>query len=220
VKKNHWITLIAGIAIILGIYSIPATSQQAAPAAPSLPYLIAVVDIAQVIKAHPDFQAKQNALQNKVKDAEAKFQVRQEAIAKKQRDIDALGLQPNSPERQRYVDGIANDMAEFEKDAKILQRQFAMENSRIMFDTYKDIKGTIEKYATARGIAQVTDYRDFEVNPDVPETVAEDMDQRLVWYNRNLNITQFILKDLYTARNLPYPPAQTAAPQQPGTVQR
>jgi hypothetical protein len=76
-----------------------------------------------------------------------------------------------------------------------------------MYDTYKDIKATIGNYAAARGIAQVTDYREFEPNPADPQTVAEDMDQRLVWYNKNLNITEVILKDIYAVRKLPYPPA-------------
>jgi Skp family chaperone for outer membrane proteins len=211
VKKKHWITLIVGTAIVLGIYAVPAITQQAAaPPAAQIPNLVAVIDVAQVIKQHPDFIAKQAALQEKVKQADAAFQARQEDIAKKQKTLENPQYRQGTPEHQRLLDDIANDLAEFEKDAKTLQRKFSLENSNIMYETYKDIKGTIGRYATARGIAQVTDFREFEANPAIPETVAEDMDQRLVWYNKDLNITTYILKDIYAARQKPYPP-QTPA---------
>ena len=216
VKKTHWITLTAGIAIVLGIYTVPAITQTQPAAAPSVPYLVAVIDVAQVIKSHPDFVTKQNALQEEVKRAEAEFGDRQKIIANKQKGLE--GLKNNTPEYQKLYEEIANDLAEIEKDAKARQRRFILANSQIMFDTYKEIKGTIEKYASARNIAQVTDFREFEVNPADPNTVAEDMDQRLVWYNKRLNITNYILEDIYAVRgkkwdpNTPLP-AMTGQPQ-------
>ena len=208
-KKNYWITLIAGIAITLGIYAIPGSTQTAPPAA-QLPNLVAVIDVAQVIKAHPDFDRRQKELAEQVKAAEAKFQTRQEAIATKQKNFEAAQLKPGTLEYQQASDAIANDLAEFEKDAKTLQRKFALENSKIMYDTFQDIKATIGRYASVRNIAQVTDYRVFEVNPADPPTVAEDMDQRLVWFNPNLNITSQIIGEIYAARNMPVPSTNPA----------
>jgi Skp family chaperone for outer membrane proteins len=209
-KKNHWITLIVGIALALGIYAIPGiTQQQPQPTAPQLPFRFAIIDVAQVIKLHPEFMQRQQMLQDQVKQAEAVFQQRQEKIAAKQKNLESSNFRPGSVEHQRVVEEIQAEMADFEKDAKVQQRRFALENSKIMYDTYQDIKGTIQQYATARGIAQVTDYRDFEPNPADPQTVAEDMDQRLVWFDNRLDITQTIIGQIYAARNMPVP-AQTA----------
>jgi hypothetical protein len=84
-----------------------------------------------------------------------------------------------------------------------------------MYDTYQDIRAIIGRYAMARGIAQVTDIREFEVNPADPQTVAEEMDQRLVWFNPTLNITQQIIGEVYATHGRTMP-APTAAPgQQP-----
>ena len=210
VKKNHWITLIVGIAIVLGIYAVPAVTQQQQTQQSPMPYLVAVVDVAQLIKQHPDFMQRQSVLQEQVKQAEAVFQKRQEGIASKQKALEASPYKAGSPDHQRQLDEIASDLADFEKDAKAQQRKFALENSRIMYDTYQDIKTTIGRYAESKGIAQVTDYREFEANPADPQTVAEDMDQRLVWYSSRLNITQFIIGQIYAARGLQPPPAQTA----------
>ena len=211
-KKNNWITLTIGIAIVLGIYAVSGIAQQqqqqAAQQAP--PFYVAVIDVAQVIKQHPEFMNRQATLQEEIKRTEATFQTRQETIANKQKGLETSQFKPGTAEYQQMIDTIANEVADFERDARTQQRRFALANSQIMYDTYQDIKTTIGKYATARGIAQVTDYRDFEPNPADPQTVAEDMDQRLVWFNPTLNITRQIIGEVYAARGM-QPPAPTAS---------
>jgi len=221
VKKNHWITLTIGIAIVLGIYAVPALAQQAAaPQAAQRPFQVAVIDVAQVMRLHPIFMAEQAKLKAEIDQAEATFKTRQETIENKRRALDSgTGgtFRPGTPEYQQQFDLIANEMADFERDARTLQRRFALANSKIMYDTYQDIKATIGRVATASGIAQVTDYREFTPDPADPQSVAEDMDQRLVWFSPSLNITQAIIREVYVARGMQPPAQQVATPpgQQP-----
>jgi len=206
VKKNHWFVLTIGIAIVLGIYAVPAITQQAAaPQASQTPFYVAVIDVAQVMRMHPHFMEEQGKLKAQIDQAEAVFKQRQEGIEGKRRALEGGTFRPGTQEYQQQFDIIANEMADFERDARTLQRRFALANSQIMFDTYQDIKKTIGAYATARGIAQVTDYREFTPDPAIPETVAEDMDQRLVWFNPTLNLTKHIIGEVYAARGLPMP---------------
>jgi len=222
VKKNHRITLTISIAIVLGMFAVPGIAQQQPAAQQATPFYVAVIDVAQVIRKHPEFMSKQTALQEEIKQAEKTFQTRQEAIANKQKNLESSQFKPGSPEYQQMIDNIANEVADFEKDARAQQRRFALANSKIMYDTYQDIKTTIGRYASARGIAQVTDYREFEPNPADPQTVAEDMDQRLVWYNPALNITRAIIGEVYAARGLQVPPdtPAVATPSNPGLQTR
>jgi Skp family chaperone for outer membrane proteins len=217
-KKVKTTRSIIGVVIALGLFTVPAIAQQTAQQAPALPTVVAVVDVAQLIKQHPDFQARQKVLQEQVKQAEATFQVRQQGIANKQKGLESSNYKAGSPEHQRLLDEIAGDVADFDKDAKAQQRRFALENSKIMYDTYQDIKATIARFAAAHNIAQVTDYREFEPNPADPQTVAEDMDQKLVWFNASLNITNHIIRLVYTSRNLPLPTPTGAAASPAGTA--
>ena len=210
-KKNHWITLTIGIAIVLGTYVVPAIAQTQPAAqqaqAPS-PTIVAVMDVAQVIKLHPLFMEAQANLKREIDQAEADFKIRQDAIASKQKALEASPHKPGTQEYNRALEEITNNIADFERDARNQQRKFALANSQIMYDTYKDIKKVINTFAIANGIAQVTDYREFEPNPANPQEVAEDMDQRLVWFNPGLNITEHIIRSVYAARGL-QPPART-----------
>jgi Skp family chaperone for outer membrane proteins len=204
---------ILSLGLVLAFTSAVCAQQATAPAAPAVPTRVAVVDVAQLIKAHPDFKAKQEALQAQVKDAEGRFQARQKGIQDKQKALEGSNAKPGTQEHQKMLDEIASDLADFEKDAKQQQRKFALENSRIMYETYQDIKKVIKVYAQERAIAQVTDFRAFEPNPAEPQSVAEDMDQKLVWFDERLDITKFIIRSLYAARNLPVPAQTATAPQ-------
>jgi len=213
VKNKHWTTFIAGIALVLGICALPGITQQqpAAQQSEPIPYLVAVVDVAQVLNAHPDYIREQENLKRQATEAEATFEKRREAIANKKKNLDASPYKSGSPEHQRILDEIANDVADYEKDMKAQQRKFILANSQIVYNTYKNIKDTIGRIAKSAGIAQVTDYREFEPNPAEPQSVIEDMDQRLVWFNSRLNITESVIQQLYKDRNLQVPASITSA---------
>ena len=208
VKQTRWTILFVGLCVAFGFVS------QAA--AQGLPQFVAVVDVAQLIKEHPEFAAKQKQLQAVVQGEETKFRARQQQIANKEKALAEGTHKAGTAEHQRQMEEIANDYADFEKDAKAMQRRFALENSKIMYDTYKDIKNTIGKFCTARRIAQVTDYRMFEANPLDPQTVAEDMDQKVVWFDPQLNVTELVIEEMYKARNMQRPPKTEVAAPQPG----
>ncbi len=197
-KHNRWTVLVASLVAVCFF-----ASQAAAQ---GLPNFVAVVDVAQLIKRHPEFKAKQDALQGEMLSKEAYFKKKQEDIATKEKSLATAGLKQGSPEFQKAADEIQSDYTDFEKEAKAEQRRFALKNSQIMYDTYKDIKAEIGKFATARKIAQVTDFRMFEPDPAIPQTVAEDMDQKLVWYDPQLDITELVLKQMCDARGVPVPP--------------
>ena len=222
-KHNRWTVFVASFVAVCLV-----ASQTAAQ---GLPNLVAVVDVAQLIKRHPEFKGKQDILQNEMLAKEAYFKEKQEKIAAKERGFAAQNFKPGSPEFQKATDEIQNDFAEFEREAKAEQRRFALKNSQIMYDTYKDIKTEIGKFAKAKGIAQVTDFREFDPDPAIPQTVAEDMDQKLVWFDPQLNITEHILLQMCTARGVPVPPKDApgntpaaqrtaAAPAQPAPAQQ
>ena len=203
--------LSVGLALALGIYAIPGITQQAPPQQAALPYQVAVVDLAQIIRAHPDFRSKREALEQEFERIMQGMQAEHTAIEQARRALDATGPRAGTLEHQQAFEQLASRAAQFEASLRAQQRRFALRESQLMYDTHKDIKEMIGRVATAGNIAQVTDFRYFEVDPTIPETVAEDMDQRLVWYNPRLNITNSVIQNIYHARNIQIPEAIQAA---------
>ncbi|MGL4943681.1 MAG: OmpH family outer membrane protein [Thermoguttaceae bacterium] len=212
-----WSVLVASVVLVsisgaTAVAQPPAAAPAAAPAA--LPSLVAVVDLAQLIQNHPDFKGKMEALQNEFRTKEAAFQQRQQEVETKANELKNSVFKPGTPEYLKASDEIASMMGALEADAKKTQREIAIRNSNILFETFQDIKREIAAFANAKGIAQVTDYRQFEVNPNDPQAVSDDMEQKLVWFNSSLEITDVILRQMYQRRGKQYTAAApTAAPQ-------
>ncbi|GHT23479.1 hypothetical protein FACS189419_07480 [Planctomycetales bacterium] len=212
---------IFSLALVLALVTSASAQQQRAAqqAEKPLPTLVAVVDLAELVKAHPEFKSKQEALQAQVAAAQNNFKTRGQQIQERSKKLQGTGsgFVAGSPEHQKLLDEVSNEAAEYEKDMKQMERKFALANSRIMYDTYKDIKASLEAFCTERNIAQVTDVRKFEPDPAIPQTVAEDMDQKLVWFNSRLDITQLVIRHMYAARNQTPPAAAQAANPQSAT---
>lgn len=200
VKQTRWTILFVGLCVAFGFIS-QANAQ-------GLPQFVAVVDVAQLIKEHPEFTAKQKNLQAIVQAEETKFRARQQQIVDKEKALANGPHKAGTKAHQDLMEEIASDYADFDKDAKAMQRKFALENSRIMYETYKDIKQVLGQFCQARRIAQVTDYRMFVPSPHEPQSVMEDMEQKLVWFNVSLDITPYIVDQIYQRRG------QAAAPKE------
>ncbi len=199
VKKTCWTILFVALCFTIGglVSQVGSQNQAAAP-----PQFVAVVDVAELIKAHPDFKAKTTALQTRMKAEEEGLRTQQKAIADKELALQNAGLTVGTPEHTKQLEAIQNEAIEFEKVFKSKQRAFALENSQILFDTYQDIKREIGAFAGARRIAQVTDIRMFVPTPGEPQAVMEDMEQKLVWFDVQLDITENIVHNIYQRRNL------------------
>ncbi len=198
-KKTCWTILFVALCFTIGGLVSQVGSQNQAG---GVPQFIAVVDVAELIKAHPDFKAKTTALQERMKIEEGTLRDQQKIIEQKELKFQQSSLKPNTPEHTRELEALQNEAIEFEKVFKSKQRAFALENSQILFDTYQDIKREIGAYAEPRRIAQVTDYRMFVPSPLEPQSVMEDMEQKLVWFNVQLDITEYIVDVIYQRRNL------------------
>lgn len=204
-KKTCWTILFVALCFTIGGLVSQVGSQN--PAA-GVPQFVAVVDVAELIKAHPEFKVKTKNLQDRMKAEEEGLRVKQAEIEKKELALQNSNYKPGTAEHTRQLEAIQNEYIEFEKVFKSKQRAFAMENSEILFDTYQDIKREIGAYADQRRIAQVTDYRMFVPSPHEPQSVMEDMEQKLVWFNVSLDITPYIVDQIYQRRG------QAAAPKE------
>ncbi|MDR1289921.1 MAG: OmpH family outer membrane protein [Planctomycetaceae bacterium] len=205
VKRTNWIPLVVVLVLgFAGVVSSVANAQTGAAAAQPQPrpYQVAVVDIAQLIKNHPDFTAKQEELQKFAKNKEVEFEARKQKIQEREQTLSGLKLTPGTPDHDRAVAEITTLVTDLDKDVKIAQRKVMTENSIILHNVYKEIRDEIGVVAKAGRIAQVMDYRPIEATPADQNSVAAMLEQSLIWHDDNLDISQYIVQRLYQKRQI------------------
>ncbi|MDR2643057.1 MAG: hypothetical protein LBC74_09710, partial [Planctomycetaceae bacterium] len=72
-KRTNWIPLVVGVMMLgfAGFVTAVVSAQNTSASATPRPYQVAIVDIAQLIKNHPGFIAKQKELQDYAKTKES-----------------------------------------------------------------------------------------------------------------------------------------------------
>jgi Skp family chaperone for outer membrane proteins len=183
-------------------YIAAVVSAQSSASAPPRPYQVAVVDIAQLIKNHPGFIAKQKDLQEFAKSKESEFNTRKMELVEREKTLTSLKLTPGTPDYDKAMEEVTSKVALLDKDVKIAQRKLMTENSIILHEVYKEIRDEIGLVAKQAQIAQVMDYRTIDANPADPNAVATMLEQNLIWYDDNLDISQAIANRLYAKRKL------------------
>lgn len=209
VKRTNWIPLVvvlvlgfAGVVTSVASAQTGATTATAAAQPQPRPYQVAVVDIAQLIKNHPEFIAKQEELQKFAKSKEVEFEARKQAIADREKTLTGLKLTPGTPDHDKAVAEITTLVTDLDKDVKIAQRKVMTENSIILYNVYKEIREEIGVVAKAGRIAQVMDYRPIEATAADQNSVAAMLEQSLIWHDDNLDISQYIVNRLYQKRQI------------------
>jgi Skp family chaperone for outer membrane proteins len=203
VKKTNWIPLVV-VALTFGLagYITTIACAQTASAPQQRPYQVAIVDIAQLIKNHPTFVAKQKELKKFADEKETEFNARKASIQDREKSLNELKLTPGTADHAKAVDEITTKITLLEKDVKIAQRQLMTDNSIVLYDVYKEIREEIDSIAKQSQIAQVMDYRTLDANPADPNAVAAMLEQNLIWHADSLEISQFVINRIYQKRNL------------------
>jgi Skp family chaperone for outer membrane proteins len=187
-----------------------AQAPAAAPAAPAgPPRFVATVDLGRLMQSHPEFKAKMEVIQEQKKKLDAEFLGKQNALREQAKKLDESGIRPGTDPYQQQVEEITKAYGNLEVEAKNELRKLEVKNSTVIYDIFSEIKQELSAYCKHYGIAQVTDVRKMEVVPTIPQTVMEDIEQRLVWSDEQIDLTNTIKMQLYKKRGLQVP-AETA----------
>ena len=222
-KKFRWTQLMIAVSLVAGVCMttslLHAQGQPAAggaaTAAPT-PVYVAVVDLVQVMKQHPLYNVKNADLKKKFDAIEADAMSKKTTLDNEAKQLMDGSIKPDTQEFRLRSDALAKKLSDLEYEYKIKSRDHQIESATVMYELYKDIKSVVGDIATKYAIAQVVDYRKIDVNPKMdPQTVFEEMDQKIVWFSPQWDITEHVISQCYSSRGMQRPvappPASTAA---------
>ncbi len=166
----------------------PMTAQPTAP-----PTRTAVIDVPYIFKNHARFKMMMEQLKREVQQAEEQFKAERQQITKLVEEL------------QQYNKG--TDVYK-EKEEKITDLQtrltiavnrqktaFLQQEARNYYTVYQEICQATDYFCQQYGIDLVIKFNREKINPDIPESVLNGINQ-LVVHHRGLDITDQVLADL------------------------
>ena len=165
---------------------------QSAPA-PAAGTRVAVIDISYIFKNHPGFKQQMESMKAEVQAFEGLLRQRAEEINKLQGQLQ--GYKPNSAEYKQIETKILKIQADGQAEATMKKKDFLQRESKIYYTTYNEIVGEVRQFADRYGISMVVRFNMEPMDEDSRNSVLEGVNCAVV-YQRNLNITEAILKQI------------------------
>jgi Skp family chaperone for outer membrane proteins len=195
-------------AAIAAVMSCLISSQAFAQSGDSQSGRVAVIDISQVYKNHPQFKSAMQTLKSDFEDTQTKFRQRRDQIQTAVEDLRETYTIGTEDYRNRERE-ITQMQADLQADMALAKKDFQEREARIFYNTYNHIAEEVKYVADRYGFNLVLRYNSGAITPENPNSVMEGVN-RLVVYQRNLNITSLILERL--------PPAERGATHPGGPV--
>lgn len=188
-------TLISAVAatVILGV---TCTATQAAypESANVSKFGVAIVDIGYIFDQHKSFTAAMEGMKKEMKQIEDSLKTKRDAIATQEKGLVEMAktIATTSPQYKAADDRLARAKADFNLEMNKLRKDLMQRESRIYFQTYKQVKSAVARYAQQKNIGMVLRFNGNEPNPEVRPDIIKAINNPL-WYYDNIDITREIL---------------------------
>ena len=155
---------------------------------------IALIDVTHIFKNHIRFKGMMGDMKNDVKKAESWVKGERIAVGKLAERLQEFNK--GTPDYKAMKEEVARRQADLSVKVQLQRNEFLEREAKIYYTVYQEIWQATDYFARQPNIDIVFRFNGNEVNPDLPQEVLSNINKQVVWYDRGLNITDAILKEL------------------------
>ncbi len=208
-KSYRWAA--PAIVVALGFLASPAAAQ--APSRPVGPS-VALLDVSYIFKNHARFKSMMQDMKADVERAEGQVRSERDAIGKLAERLNEF--RKGSVEYKQLETELTKRQADLSVQVTLQKNEFLQREATIYHNVYEEILQATDYYSQQNGISMVVRFNGDPVDVQRPDSVLAHINQQVVWYQKNMDITPAILQELN--RNAVNPGPARAAPTRPATV--
>lgn len=103
-------------------------------------------------------------------------------------------LKPGTPDYQRLEETLVSQKAMIQGQIALKRKEFVQKEAHLYFNAYHEISDEVAYYCQQRGISLVLNFNGDNIKEENPDDVARGISNKVVFYNKNLDITPEILR--------------------------
>jgi Skp family chaperone for outer membrane proteins len=215
-------TFVAGTVITLAFGSVASAQQggpaagpprAAAPAAAAagapLGTNVAVIDVASIFKKHNRFNGAMQDIKKDIEDFDTFVRAEQNKMKSLAEQLQTF--RAGTVEYKQKEEEIARMTSEMQVKIAMKRKEFLEQEARVYYHVYREIEQSVQNFSIRNRIGLVLRYNGDDMKEDDRASVLQGVNRAVV-FQRDLDITTFILEDLN--RGTVTPPS-TATPPRP-----
>ena len=173
------------------------TRNQASAQAPMAPAvqgpggMVALVDVNYIFKKHARLHTQLKELQGDAERVQKEFERQLQGLQEQQQQLN--GMKPGTPDYQRMEESIVTQKANIQGQIALKRKEFVQKEAHLYYNAYREISDEVNYFCQQRGIALVLNFSGDTIHEEDPDAVARGIGNKVVFYNKSLDITPYIL---------------------------
>ena len=160
---------------------------------------VALLDMAVVFENHPAFKSRLAQLKQDADGLQTAVLQQRQALIKEQENLRLL-YQPGSQDFKDKEKELALKVTQLEIDSNDKMRDLMIQEAKLHFEIYSEVNRLVDEYCNQFDIRLVLRFNSATVQPDKPESVMQQVNGAIVYYNPNRDITAAIVQRVAQVR--------------------
>ena len=160
---------------------------------------VALLDMAVVFENHPAFKSRLAQLKQDADGLQTAVLQQRQALIKEQENLRLL-YQPGSQDFKDKEKELALKVTQLEIDSNDKMRDLMIQEAKLHFEIYSEVHRLVDEYCNQFDIRLVLRFNSATVQPDKPESVMQQVNGAIVYYNPNRDITAAIVQRVAQVR--------------------
>lgn len=193
--KKLQVFAVLGVALLVISVLVAGTfAQQGGGGGTQAGNAVALIDIGYIFKNHTLFKQRMADLQADMERAEQVMKKEADSLRGLREKLN--NYRAGTPDYNDLEAKIAKDSADLNVRYQLQKKEFAKAEAKIYYGVYQEIHQEVNAFAQANGVAAVLKFSSEPCDPEKPDEVLRDLNKPVIYWSRNLDITQVILDSL------------------------
>ena len=152
---------------------------------------IALVDVNYIFKKHVRLKAQLTDLQGEATKVQKDFEQQLQRLQEQGQQLGSM--KPGTPDYQHLEESLVSQKAMIQGQIALKRKEFVQKEAHLYFNAYHEISDEVAYYCQQRGLSIVLNFNGDNIHEENPDDVARGISNKVVFYNKSLDITPYIL---------------------------
>jgi Skp family chaperone for outer membrane proteins len=163
-----------------------------AAAAPAAARPIVVIDVGYILKNHPTMKSEMESIQASMEAADKEMADKRDGIVKQLEQLREQYTE-GTPEYDRAEKAIAEQDTSFRLELVKKRKEFETAQANVLYRVYTEMNYYLNFVSQQWGTQLVLRVNREKMDPKKPETIQLVMSQDVIYFNENIDLTNWLL---------------------------
>jgi Skp family chaperone for outer membrane proteins len=157
---------------------------------------VAIIDLSFIFKNHNRFKSMTEDMRHAVEAADTNLKQQRSRIEALEKQKNETELRKDSPEYKQLEADITRLKIDLNAQIALQKKEFVEREAKIYYIVYQEVLDSVQYFSQQNRISLVLRFNGDPVTEADPQEILKQLNKSVVYYDKTIDITPYILRDL------------------------